>query len=363
MWRHYLYGTKCVVFTDHKSLKHILDQKELNMRQRRWLELQSDYDCEIRYPPGKANMVADALSREERTEARKEENYAIEDLCGMIKKLEPRADGMLCLKNRSWIPCFGNLRVLIMHESHNSKYSIHLASEKMYHDLKKLYWWPNIKVEIATSVSNCLTCAKGWDRHLPLVKFSYNNSYHTSIKAAPFEAVYGRKCRSPICWAKVRDKVMLKVLPWKGVIHFDKQGKLNPRYIGPFKILAKVEFKRISLIGFRSYASRSRYQSVSKQTTRAQGPRDILNPFALEKEIPLKESLEAHAIRLAKKKGVKGKAILCGVGAAHIPRSDGVPVSVATVSPKDSELLGKLEEAGDAAYQVGSSEQSRCHSI
>ncbi|GJX79838.1 hypothetical protein Tco_0327987 [Tanacetum coccineum] len=91
--------------------------------------------------------------------------------------------------------------------------------------------------------------------------------------------------------------------------------------------------------------------------------RDILNPFALEKEIPLKESLEAHAIRLAKKKGVKGKAILCGVGAAHVPRSDGVPVSVATVSPKDSELLGKLEEAGDAAYQVGSSERSRCHSI
>ncbi|GKF75349.1 hypothetical protein Tco_0224793 [Tanacetum coccineum] len=92
-------------------------------------------------------------------------------------------------------------------------------------------------------------------------------------------------------------------------------------------------------------------------------PRDILNPFALEKEVPLKESLEAHAIRLAKKKGVKGKAILCGVGAAHLPRSDGVPVSVATVSPKDSELLWKLEEAGDAAYQVGSSEQSRCHSI
>ncbi|GJY14955.1 hypothetical protein Tco_0385377, partial [Tanacetum coccineum] len=92
-------------------------------------------------------------------------------------------------------------------------------------------------------------------------------------------------------------------------------------------------------------------------------PRDILNPFALEREMPLKESLEAHAIRLAKKKGVKGKAILCGVGAAHIPRSDGVPVSVATVSPKDSELLGKLEEAGDAAYQVGSSGARRCHSL
>ena len=92
-------------------------------------------------------------------------------------------------------------------------------------------------------------------------------------------------------------------------------------------------------------------------------PRDILNPFALEKEIPLKESLEAHAMRLAKKKGVKGKAILCGVGAAHIPRFDGVPVSVATVSPKDSDLLEKLEEAGNAAYQVDSSERGRCHSI
>ncbi|GJS67309.1 hypothetical protein Tco_0681873 [Tanacetum coccineum] len=82
---------------------------------------------------------------------------------------------------------------------------------------------------------------------------------------------------------------------------------------------------------------------------------DILNPFALEKEVPLKESLEAHAVRLAKKKGVKGKAILCGVGAAHLPRSDGVPVSVATVSPKDSELLGKLRELGSATQLVGPS--------
>ncbi|GJV65761.1 putative reverse transcriptase domain-containing protein [Tanacetum coccineum] len=140
MWRHYLYDTKCVVFTDHKSLQHILDQKELNMRQRRWLELLSDYDCEIHYHPGKANVV----------EARREENYGTEDLGGMIKNLEPRADGMLCLRNRSWIPCFANLRTLIRHESHKSKYSIHPGSDKMYQDLKELYWWPNMKAEIAT---------------------------------------------------------------------------------------------------------------------------------------------------------------------------------------------------------------------
>ncbi|GJY43746.1 putative reverse transcriptase domain-containing protein [Tanacetum coccineum] len=182
-WRHYLYGTKCTVFNDHKSLQHILDQKELNMRQRRWLELLADYDCEIRYHPGKANVVADALSQKERikplrvrslvmtlhpklpsqileaqTEAIKEENIKVENLRGMDKAFKVRPNGTCCIKNRSWLPLFGNLRDLIMHESHKSKYSIHPGSDKMYQDLKKLYWWPNMKAIIAEYVGKSPVC-------------------------------------------------------------------------------------------------------------------------------------------------------------------------------------------------------------
>ncbi|GJW05196.1 putative reverse transcriptase domain-containing protein [Tanacetum coccineum] len=147
-WRHYLYSTKCTVLqTDHKSLQYILDQKELNMRHRRWIELLSDYDCVSSLSPGKG-------------ESCKKENIGAEGFRGEGEPFEVRSDGTKCLKGRVWLPLFGGLRDLIMLESHKSKYSIHPGSDKMYQDLRKLYWWPNMKADIATYVSKCLTCAK-----------------------------------------------------------------------------------------------------------------------------------------------------------------------------------------------------------
>ncbi|GKE51247.1 putative reverse transcriptase domain-containing protein [Tanacetum coccineum] len=175
-----------MVFTDHKSLQYILNQKEFNLRQQRWIDLLSDYDCEIRYHPKKANVVADVLSRKERNrplrvralmmivhndlpkqilkaqkEAMKKKNVKAENLGRLIKQIfEFRPDGTRCFGNRVWLPRFGGLSDFVMHESHKSKYSIHPGSDKMYQDLKPLYCWPNMKADIATYVSKCLTYAK-----------------------------------------------------------------------------------------------------------------------------------------------------------------------------------------------------------
>nr|GFB24300.1 reverse transcriptase domain-containing protein [Tanacetum cinerariifolium] len=203
---------------------------------------------DIRYHPGKANVVADALSRKERDkslrvralvmtislnlpkqileaqiEALKPKNLEKEDVGGMIRmdipkeRLEPRADGNLC-------------------------------SKKMYQDMKKLYWWPNMKADIATYISKCLMCAKVKAEHQRpsglLVQPETTEKIiliKKMIQAAQDrQKSYADRKRKPMEF-EVRDRAMLKVSPWKGVVRFIKRGKLNPRYIGPFKVLAKVE--------------------------------------------------------------------------------------------------------------------------
>ncbi|XP_076913634.1 uncharacterized protein LOC143572327 [Bidens hawaiensis] len=155
------------------------------MRQRRWVELLNDYDCEIRYHKGKANVVADVLSRKEREkplrvralgltiqtslttrirdaqrEALKPQNVRFEKLRGLENEFVTKSDGTLYLLDRVWVPLYGNLRNLVLDEAHKSGYSIHPGSTKMYKDLQEHYWWPNLKRDIAVYVSKCLTCSK-----------------------------------------------------------------------------------------------------------------------------------------------------------------------------------------------------------
>ncbi|GJZ27052.1 putative reverse transcriptase domain-containing protein [Tanacetum coccineum] len=285
-WRHYLYGTKSVIYMDHKSLRHIFDQKELNMRQRRWIELFSDYECEIRYHPGKANVVADALSRKERVKPRR--------VRAMAMTIQSGVKEMILAAQR-------DVRMVILNEAHKSKYSVHPGADKMYHNLRDIYWWPGMNRDIAIyralgtrlDLSNayhpqtdgysehiiktledmlraCIINFGGsWDVYIPLSEFSYNNNYHSSIQCAPFEALYGRKCRSPMLSAEIRegsligpelvlettDKVVLikeKIkatrdrVSMEGVMRFRKKGKLAPRYVAPFEIL-----ERIGLVAYR----------------------------------------------------------------------------------------------------------------
>ncbi|XP_074265877.1 uncharacterized protein LOC141588329 [Silene latifolia] len=478
IWRHYLYGATFKVFSDHKSLKYIYTQKELNMRQRRWIELIGDYDMEIVYHEGKANVVADALSRKSvhslctvlsrlklRDEVEKMGIHVIRKGDGLgdltmepelyeeirvMQVGDPRlaewrkaveageatrfsvySDGSLRFEGRWCVPANEDMKRKIMTEAHATPYSVHPGGDKLYKDLKKTFWWPGMKKEVAEFVSKCLVCQKvkgehkrpqgkvqslsvpgwkwesismdfivglpktqkgnnmiwvivdrltktahfipmkdtwskadlakaytkhvlklhgipkdivsdrdsrfiskfwqelqeslgtelkmstafhpatdgqtertiqtledmlracvmefggSWEDRLDLIEFSYNNSYHASIGMAPFEALYGRKCRSPVCWDdstevvvlgpqmiqdmieqiqvirqkmkaaqdrqksyadlrrsdiefEVGDKVLLKVSPMRGVMRFGKRGKLSPKFIGPYEILNRV---------------------------------------------------------------------------------------------------------------------------
>src|ERR1051325_7148683 len=466
IWRHYLYGSRFEVFSDHKSLKYLFDQKELNMRQRRWLELLKDYDFGSNYHPGKANVVVDALSRKtlhmsllmvrelKMIEQFRDMSLVIKVtpksvILGMLKinndlldsireaqKLDVKlvdllvgigqiesedfkldAQGVLRFRDRICIPDDVDLKRMILEESHRSNLSIHPGATKMYQDLRKLFWWSGMKREVAQFVYACLTCQKSkvehqksaglmqpleipewkwdsicmdfvtglpntprgydaiwvivdrltksthfipikitypvsklaeiythvivrlhgiplcivsdrdprftsefwkslqealgsklrlssayhpqtdgqtertiqsledllracilehggsWDTYLPLIEFTYNNNFHASIGMAPFEALYGRRCRTPLCWHEsgesvvlgpelvretteavkmIREKmrisqsrqksyhVCLRVTPTTGVGRALKSKKLTPRFIGPYQITSKV---------------------------------------------------------------------------------------------------------------------------
>ncbi|KAL4030361.1 hypothetical protein IC575_008597 [Cucumis melo] len=480
IWRHYLYGEKIQIYTDHKSLKYFFTQKELNMRQRRWLELVKDYDCEILYNPGKANVVADALSRKVAHSAalitkqtpllrdfeRAEIAVSVGEVTAQLAQLSVQptlrqkiiaaqlndpylaekrrmvetgqgedfsisSDDGLMFEGRLCVPEDSAVKTELLTEAHSSPFTMHPGSTKMYQDLRSVYWWRGMKREVADFVSRCLVCQQvkaprqhpagllqplsvlgwkwesvsmdfitglpktqkgytviwvvvdrltksahfvpgkstytaskwgqlymteivrlhgvpvsiisdrdarftskfwkglqlalgtrldfstafhpqtdgqterlnqiledmlracvlefsgSWDSHLHLMEFAYNNSYQATIGMAPFEALYGKCCRSPVCWGEVGeqrmlgpelvqttnaaiqkirarmltaqsrqksyadvrrkdlefevgDMVFLKVAPMKGVLRFAKKGKLSPRFVGPFEILERI---------------------------------------------------------------------------------------------------------------------------
>ncbi|GJS84159.1 putative reverse transcriptase domain-containing protein [Tanacetum coccineum] len=344
IWRHYLYGTKSVIYTDHKSLQHIFDQKELNMRQRRWLELFSDYECEIKYHPGKANVSGvKGLILAAQGEAFKDENVIAEGLNGLLQqpkipewKWEKIVMYFITKLPRS---SSGHDAIwVIVDRLTKSTHFLAIREDYSMEKLARLYideivarhgvptsiisdrdgrftsrFWQTMQKALGTRLDMstayhpqtdgqsertiqtledmlraCVIDFGGsWNIHLPLAEFSYNNSYHSSIRCAPFEALYGRKCRSPVLWAEIGDSgligpelvqettdkvvvirdrlkaardrqksyadnrrkplefqvgdhVMLKVSPWKGVVRFGKKGKLAPRFVGPFEILERI---------------------------------------------------------------------------------------------------------------------------
>ena len=194
IWRHYLFGERCHIYSDHKSLKHLMTQRNLNLRQRRWLELLKDYELVIDYHPGKANVVADALSRKALFALRavnahlsvSPDGVLVAELeakpllirqilesqkvdaelvtkraeCALNKESEFRIDDNDCLtfRGRLCVPRNSELISMILNEAHSSRMSVHPGSTKMYNDLKRQYWWHGMKRDISEFVSKCLIC-------------------------------------------------------------------------------------------------------------------------------------------------------------------------------------------------------------
>ncbi|GKD74005.1 putative reverse transcriptase domain-containing protein, partial [Tanacetum coccineum] len=140
-----LAGMKSIIYTDHKIFQHIFDKKELNMRHRRWIELFTDYDCEIHYHPGKANSGVKDKILVKQSEASKVENAPAEMLHGLDQQMKKKENGGLYFMDRIWVPLIGDVRTLIMDEVHAMRYSTHPRADKMYHDLRDVYWWPAIR--------------------------------------------------------------------------------------------------------------------------------------------------------------------------------------------------------------------------
>nr|GEX87946.1 hypothetical protein [Tanacetum cinerariifolium] len=262
-WRHYLYRTKSVIYMDHRSLQHIFDWKELNMCQRRWVELFNDYECEIRYHPGKANVVVDALSRKERVKPRRAEHQRSLGLLqqpeipewkwdnitmDFIIKLPRRKSG----HDTIWVivdRLTKSAHFLATCEDYSMEKLASLRDAMRYeYGLSSSDGW--IKCAYNTDIGGYVkSVARFWDKiresrliGLELVQETTDKVVliKEKLKAArDRQKSYADNRRKPLEF-EVGDQVLMKVSAWKGVIRFGKKEKLAPRYLGPFEILERI---------------------------------------------------------------------------------------------------------------------------